>query len=215
MDSFPKTRLSRVGLLMLAGALSLACKERAPTVKSRPSASASAAVPLPNPALQAAASAYRVRVPVGPAFAVYPGKGIGPIRIGATRSTIERHMEAPCEQASETLCRYAVRGVEFHLKDGVVERVHLHRQERPTGEKGADGKPATYGVFNGAIPPDLRFGMVPSAVQEHLKEPKRIEKVEQQTPFNTKELHHYEGMVLEYDQWSNGNLILGGVRIPG
>lgn len=154
-----------------------------------------------------------LRLPSGPRLAIVEG-GVGPIRIGATKQTIERHMEAPCEESTETLCRYVNRGLEFHLKDGVLHRIHVHRFERPAGGMTDAGAPRTFGPFNGAIPPDLRFGMVPWAVQEHLGAPKKIEPVAEGGAFNTKELHFYDGMVLEYDLYRNGKLILGGVRIP-
>jgi hypothetical protein len=138
---------------------------------------------------------------------------VGPIRIGATVATVERHMEAPCEVKTEEVCRYIGRAVEFKLKDGVVQTVHVHRHERPAG-KDAQGETRTYGIFNGGLFPDLMLGMLPWAIQEHLGEPKRVEKVAQKNPHATEELHHYEGMVLEYDRLANGNLVLGGVRIP-
>ena len=34
------------------------------------------------------------------------------------KTLLERLMGAPCEDASETLCRYVSRGVEFKLEDG-------------------------------------------------------------------------------------------------
>lgn len=173
-----------------------------------------AAAPAGSTPRQPPAPAPELRLPSGPRLAIVPGGGVGPIRIGATKQTIERHMEAPCEESTETLCRYVDRGLEFHLKDGVVHRVHVHRFERPAGGQTDAGALRTYGPFNGAIPPDLRLGMVPWAIQEHLGPPKKIEPVADGGAFGTKELHFYDGMVLEYDLYRTGKLILGGVRIP-
>jgi len=75
------------------------------------------------------------------------------------------------------------------------------------------GAPIEYGFFNGAIPPDLRFGMLPKAIQEYLGQPIRAEKVETPNEFNTIERHYYKGMIVEYDLLPNGNPIMGGVVI--
>lgn len=173
--------------------------ESALTAATAPSESASAAVP--NPTFQ---------VPIGPRLAILAGEGIGPIRFGATVATIERLMEAPCDQKTPDKCRYIMQAVEFELKDGVVNRMVLHRHERPAGPD-AQGRPQIYGFFNGAIPPYLGFGMIPSAARELLGPPASVEKVTTPNDFNTVERDTYPGMVLEYDRYTNGNIILGGV----
>jgi hypothetical protein len=145
-------------------------------------------------------------IPVGPPLGIFAGESVGPIYFGATVKTIERHMLKPCEILTESKCRYITRAVEFELKDGVVSAIYVHRHDRPAN-------PGTYGVFNGGIPPDLRFGMYAWAIQEHLGKPKRVEKVLGKNPFNTEERHYYEGLVLDYDRLPNGNLVLGGARV--
>jgi hypothetical protein len=57
--------------------------------------------------------------------------------------------------------------------------------------------------------PDLYFGMQPNALQEHLGAPQKIEKISPMGPDGFSERHVYDGMTLEYDLWSNGNLVLG------
>jgi hypothetical protein len=68
-----------------------------------------------------------------------------------------------------------------------------------------------YGFFNGGIPPYLGLGMVPAALTKELGPPQTAEKVTTPNDFNTVERDTYPGMVLEYDRYTNGNIILGGV----
>ena len=150
---------------------------------------------------------------MGPRFAILPGKGIGPLRIGATVATIERHMQAKCEELSRDRCRYFTQAVEFELVDGVTRSIFIHRVDRKAGGVAADGTPRVYGVFNGVILPDLMLGMTPEAIQEHLGQPKRREKAPA-NPHGTEEVHHYDGLLLEYDRIpETGLLALGGVKI--
>ena len=151
-------------------------------------------------------------MPSGPVLAMLAGQGVGSIRIGATIATIERHMGLPCDVKTETLCRYVARAVEFELENGVTRRIRVHRRGRSAG-KDPNGAALEYGFFNGAIPPDLRFGMLPTAIQEYLGQPKRTEKVETPNDFNTVERHYYDGLAVEYDLLPNGNPIMGGVVI--
>jgi hypothetical protein len=148
----------------------------------------------------------------GPMLAIFAGQGVGPIRLGATVPTIQRHMALPCEVKTPTHCRYIARGVEFELENGATKRVLVHRAGRAAG-KDTTGVEREYGFFNGAVPPDVRLGMTPQAVQEHLGPPERVEKIAPLAPNNTAERHHYPGLVAEYDRHTNGNLILGGVVI--
>jgi hypothetical protein len=194
----------------LAGILTtFGCKSPTANRTTAPSASASAApsasalVPDPRTAFQ---------IPVGPRLAILAGQGIGAIRIGATVPTIERLMEAPCEIKTPDKCRYIMQAVEFELKDGVTDRIVIHRHERPAGPD-AQGKPQTYGFFNGGIPPYLGFGMIPSAIIKVLGPPTSVEKVTTPNDFHTVERDTYPGMVLEYDTYTNGNVILGGAII--
>jgi hypothetical protein len=151
-------------------------------------------------------------VPGGPRLAILAGKGVGPIRIGATVATIERLMERKCEALTDQSCKYVSRAVEFELNQGVVVSIRAHRPHRPAGVKSADGQERTYGVFNGLIPPDVQFGMTVPGVEVALGKPRRVEKV-QDPIFGTRELRHYPGMILEYDQLPDAPLVLGGVRI--
>jgi hypothetical protein len=146
----------------------------------------------------------------GPAFPILPGQGIGPIRFGANRQTLERLMGASCEDATETLCRYVSRGVEFKLEGGVTKEIRLSRKGREA-KRAPDGSIIEYGFFNGAIMPDLYFGMHPAAIQEHLGAPQKIEKIQPLGPDGLAERHIHDGLALEYDEWSNGKLVLGAM----
>jgi len=197
----------------IAGFLSFvsltACKSTpASTSGATPSASATAAA---SGSTAPKADVNRtLQLPVGPRLAILAGTGVGPIRFGATVATIERLMEAPCEIKTPDKCRYITRAIEFELKDGVVERMVIHRKDRPAGPD-AQGKPQTYGFFNGGIPPYLGFGMVPAALQKELGPPISSEKIATPNDNDTVERDTYPGMVLEYDRYTNGNVILGGV----
>lgn len=144
----------------------------------------------------------------GPAFPILPGQGIGPIRFGATKETIERLMGAPCEDSTETLCRYVGRAVDFKLTDGAVTEMRISRKGREA-KRGPDGSIIEYGFFNGAFWPDTYFGMHPSAVQDALGEPQKVEPISPMGPDGFSERHVYDGVTLEYDRWSNGQLVLG------
>jgi hypothetical protein len=150
--------------------------------------------------------------PSGPILAILADQGVGPIRIGATPRTIERLMALPCQYKDEKVCRYAARGVEFNLENGVTKSIHVHRAGRPAG-KDAAGNQLEYGFFHGAIPPDLQLGMVPKAIQEHVGPPKSVEKSGASGTADNVEVHVYDGMKIEYDRIPNGNLVMGGVLI--
>lgn len=150
-------------------------------------------------------------MPTGPALAILAGKGVGPIRIGATVATVERHMALKCDLLTPEVCRYFGRAVEFYLQNGVVKAIHVHRAGRTA--KDAKGEEADYGFFNGAIPPDLQFGMIPTAIQEHLGKPKRVEQGGATGEARNAEVHYYDGLTVEYDRIENGNLVMGGVII--
>lgn len=192
-----------VPLPLLCAAALTACDSK-PADSRAPAPSASAA-----PVSPPVRTVQRIRVPTGPRYAVLPGQGVGPIRPGATVATIERHMQAKCEELTAERCRYVDRGIEFHLNDQrVLARMHIHRMGRAAG----DG--ASWGPFHGAIPPDLAFGMLPGAIQEHLGKPKQVKPGADGAHPETVEQHVYDGVVLEYDRLPNGSLVLGGIRIP-
>ncbi len=147
-------------------------------------------------------------------LAIQAGQGVGPIRIGATVATIERLMDKPCDVKTAEVCRYIVRAVEFHLnQEGFTDRIVVHRKDRPAGLD-ASGKPQVYGFFNGGIPPGVGLGMVPKAVLEILGKPVSSERVSEKNPNHTLDRDTYPGgMVLEYDEYTNGKVMLGGVII--
>lgn len=149
-------------------------------------------------------------VPLDPPLGIFPGKGVGAIRFGATTQTIERLMGVPCGEKTERLCRYPAHAVDFHLDEtGVVDEIRIHGDERPL-----PGKPGeTYGMYNGRFLKGAALGMYVQFVIESEGEPSRIEKLEpgQAKPFTTVERHHYENMTLEYDTLENGNVVLAGI----
>jgi hypothetical protein len=144
----------------------------------------------------------------GPALPILPGQGIGPIRFGATKATVERLMGAPCDDATETLCRYVGRAVEFKLEGGAVSEIRISRKGREA-KRTPDGSIVEYGFYSGALLPDLYFGMLPEALQAQLGKPQQIERITPLGADGFAERHSYDGLTLEYDQWSNGNLVLG------
>lgn len=182
--------------------VAVACKskvESKPVTASAPSASAG--VP--------AQSSERRRwpLPSGPVLAVLAGQGVGPIRIGATVATIERHMALPCEVKTPSVCRYLARGVEFRLENGVTKTIYVQRAGRPSDEG------TEFGFFNGAIPPDLQLGMIPKAIQEHLGPPLQVKRSGATGEAFRVETHIYEGLLIEYDRLENGNLVMSGILI--
>ena len=149
-------------------------------------------------------------MPSGPVLAIVAGQGVGPIRFGATQATVERLMERPCDVHDEKVCRYIGAAVEFFFDAaGKVEKIHVHRPGRPARD--AAGNPRPYGMFHGAIPPDLKMLMLPWAIQQYLGKPLRVEPVLDGGPSFTEQRHYYKGMIIEYDRLDNGNLVLGGV----
>jgi len=201
------------GLGSFGLAVSLAaCKSRstaAADASPSSSAPASAAPTVAQPPPTSSA-----QLPEGPVLAIQAGQGIGPIRLGATVATIERLMEAPCDVKTAEVCRYLKRAVEFQLDNsGVAVRIVVHRKDRPAGAD-AHGAQQAYGFFNGGIPPGVGLGMVPKAVLEILGQPQKSERVSTKNDFNTIDRDTYPGgMVLEYDEYSNGKVMLGGVII--
>lgn len=148
----------------------------------------------------------------GQMMLILPGQGIGPIRIGATKETIERLMGVPCDDSTETLCRYVGRAVDFELEGGVTKAIRISRKGREA-KRAPDGSVVEYGFFNGAFLPDYYFGMTPEAMQEVLGKPDRVEAITPMGPDGFSERHHHDGVVLEYDRWSSGRLVLGAATI--
>jgi hypothetical protein len=148
-------------------------------------------------------------IPVGPRLGIVPGKGLGPVRFGATPETVERLLEGKCSIKTPTECRILSHAVDFTFKDGVVEEMRVHGEERPFMDSSTD----TYGIFNGRFLKGAQLGMYAQFVQETLGEPKRVEKFETPPPgrYATVERHYYDDMVLEYDRLKNNNVVLAGV----
>jgi len=211
----PFDSVLRATALILALSLPACSKGSQSATTASSSATATATVPAATPTwVRPARSSWPV--PIGPRFAVVSGVGVGPIRFGATVQTIERLMEAPCDFKTPEVCRYYKQAIDFELENGVVKRFHIHRFDRPAGND-ASGKPRVYGTFNGGIPPDLQFGMLPWAIQEHLGKPARIEKAAGERgasgTYDNVEIHHYDGLILEYDRLGNNQPILGGMIV--
>jgi hypothetical protein len=200
-------RLARITMLLGLGLLLGGCEKGAEGAESdgeaQPGASASANTP---------SRAQAGMLPTGPSFAIEAGKGIGAIRFGATVATIERLMDKRCEVLSENMCRYVTRGVDFHLVNGVLAKVHVQRAGRPAGND-VTGQKLEFGFFNGGIRPDLALGMRPKAMQEYLGPPERVEQVSEPNPQNMVARDHYPGLIIEYDRYKNGNIIWAGAVV--
>jgi hypothetical protein len=205
---------SKAFLLFVITALSVGCTK--PEQRRRSSMEDQIAAAVASGAIEkdAREAAHRQKwtMPSGPMLAIDAGKGVGAIRIGANVNTIERMMQKRCEVLTDEICRYVSRGVDFHLVGGITSWIHVQRAGRPAGVDHM-GEPLEFGFFNGAIPPDVRLGMVPAAVKEYIGPPERIEQVPQPNPASLVARDYYPGMVIEYDRYTNGKIILGGVRI--
>lgn len=215
-----------VATLALAGAAS-GCKPR-PTKPSSTTplaqgssgaiSSPSAELSRPKHIPKDVADQLVFRVLVGPQLLIQPGKGLGPVRFGATKETIERLMESkPTEVVNTnalTVLRYQSHAVEFTLQDGAVVKMHVHGNEREYTPGKGKGVENVYGIFNGAFANGGKLGMYSEYAKQG--EPKRTETV---VPgrYPTVEKHFYDDMVLEYDKLDNGNIVLAGVVLtkPG
>jgi len=223
----PKIALShRLGGIALF-ALACACQRTksepdatastASSVSAKPTASAAASakpqkpelVPLPGGTVAAlkGVKPHVYQVPLPPTLGIFPGKGVGAIRFGATVETIERLMSNKCEERTETLCGYTARAIDFHLDGGVVDEIRIHGDER----RHSDNPEDTYGIFNGRFEGGAALGMYAQFVQESLGKPSKVEKVESNGRFPTVERHYYDKFVLEYDTLENKNVVLAGV----
>lgn len=191
---------------MLCMIFGVGCERSAP-----PESTATSAAPIVSAAPPKAEPPRRL-IPQGPMMEIMPGKGVGPIRFGATFATVERLMELPCETRTETQCAYPNRGVVLEFEKGVVATIDVFRGGRALPN--AKGPDDVYNYFNGAIYPDILPGMIPDAVQEALGKPERVEKLEGPNPTNTMERHFYDGAILDYDLNSaNQKLMLGRIRL--
>lgn len=149
-------------------------------------------------------------IPVGPKLMALPGRGLGPVRFGASLSTIERLIGATCTTKSETLCRYAPHAVEFLLEDGKLAEIRIQGDERPF--PGGGGTPDnTYGIFNGVLPPKVELGMYQHVVEEQIGAPLKTEQLDPPQGNTVLRLTYANNTVLEYDKLSNGNTVLAGI----
>jgi hypothetical protein len=184
--------------------------------KSQPTPSPESAAPSAAAAPNASAPPSSTLVPgprvwvmaTGPKLEILPGAGVGPIRIGATVATIERLMDLPCQQKTETMCGYSGRGVEFYLKDGVTVEIRAYRPVRPKLPAGT-----TYGVFNGAMRNGVAFDMLLPAVRELLGPPLKVTPVTDGGEAHTVEVDDYKGMRIEFDRKDNGYIVVGMIDI--
>jgi hypothetical protein len=196
------------GIVVAAAFVAWACtcdkSEPAMTSASAAASGAPVAIAAPSAApLNVQPSSWPV--PTGLRLAILAGKGVGPIRFGATVQTIERLMDLPCEIRTEDACRYIGRAIEFMLKDGVAVEMRLHRVDRSAG----DGR--SYGVFNGRTPEGVAFMMLPTGVEELLGAPQKTEAAKEPGERGTVEVREYPGMRLEFDRLPTGKIVLGGI----
>lgn len=185
-------------------------KAKQETPAQSPSASATAAPQAPT--LPPGRTAEIYSIPVGPKLGIFPGRGIGPVRFGATIKTIERLMGSPCSEKTTASCRYVAQAVDFHLQDGVLVKIQIQGDERPL----ADKPEQTFGIFNGRFPQGAALGMYAAYVTEVLGEPLRKEPAKP-TEAPIQERYFYKDFVLEFDRLKNGNVVLASVVLekPG
>lgn len=178
-------------------------------------ANAPASAPAPGAPRKGPRASPPWRIPVGPKLPILPGKGVGPIRFGAERATIERLIGEPCEEKREeaggvVVCRYSAHASEFVLRGDSLEEIRLHRLGRPFKPEPT----LDFGIYNGMFEAGAAFGMLERGVQEFLGKPKAVRKVEKpeaENPNRTVELHEYDGFTLEYDRLGPERVVLGGV----
>jgi hypothetical protein len=149
-------------------------------------------------------------VPSGPRFAIEAGGGLGPVRFGATVATIERLMDAKCDEITDKFCRYIPAGIEFELSKGVVSGIIIYRHDRAV--TGSPGK--TWGRTRCAIPPDITPRVIQTYVHSTLGKPQSSEEVTVANPNRTAIRETYPGLVIEYDRGEyTQELIVGSIRI--
>lgn len=185
-----------------------ACKPKSKPQALQPQSSTAPAPSSVAPV--ASAIPTRMVVPKGPAFAIEAGSGLGPVRFGATVATIERLMEAKCDELTEAYCRYVDAGIEYELSKGVVSGIVVYRHDRPVA--GSPGK--LWGRTRCAIVPDITPRVLLSYVRSVLGKPTASESVTTDNPNRTVLKETYPGLVLEYDRGERtGDLIVGSIRV--
>lgn len=145
---------------------------------------------------------------VGPELVVVPGVGLSAIRFGATFDTLERQMTAKCEVRTETRCTFVDQAVDFTMKDGVVVGMKVNRRGRAV--PGIPGR--LFGFFKGFAPPQVQLGLHRHIVHEELG--LKLERSEDvKGPDGLVAREYYPGLVIEYDQLPNGNVVAGAFEV--
>jgi hypothetical protein len=192
-----------------AAASTSASAESSVPAGSAPTKTASTATPVPTTRLKPPV----FHIPVGPAFGVEPGVGMGPIRFGATVATVERLMDQPCVERTKDACYYPNHALDFLFEDGVLARIHIHGEERPFKN---DGSGYTYGIFNGKLLNGVELGMYREYVEQLMGPPPKGHDVKLGTAprgFQTVYVGEYPGITMEYDKLKNGNVVLAGMAL--
>lgn len=200
--------------LALAASMLSGCQQCSPTEREQPAAqvtakAAASAAPARSTAPPAKPAPLGERVPVGPKQIVLPGHGITAIRFGATVETIERHMQAPCDEKTETRCLYIKQAIDFTLDKGVLMRAKVHLRDRLV-----PGHPdKAFGTFYGGMQPDILLGLHRHIVHEEFGEPERSEQVGSGKNLGLVARDFYPGVILEYDKIENGNTVLAAMEV--
>lgn len=148
-------------------------------------------------------------MPAGPAFAIEPGVGFGPVRFGATVATIERLMAGKCEELTDQYCRFVSAGIQYDLTNGVVSGMAVHRHDRLV-----DGTDKVWGQTRCAIAPDITPRVIQSYVHSLLGKPESSEEVALPNANRTALREVYPGVIFEYDRGEFTNeLIVGSIRV--
>ncbi len=201
------------------GALALlsiiACSRSKEAPKESPAAALSGPITPAAPSTRAVADRLATApawpVPYGPFLQILPGKGVGPIRFGATVATIERLMGEPCQYKTDNSCRYVNHAVEFFLEDGALVEIRAYRP----GRRASDPPMATYGAYNGNLRQGrgVAFGMLPWAVRDALGKPLKTDTIADGGPTHTVQSDEFPGLRVEYDRIENGNLVVGEIVV--
>jgi len=212
--AWPRSGAFTVLFLMLTCQLT-GCKK--PVEKSGPEPVARA-TPAPSAVPSASSASPQAhfpevkghRLPVEPILIIEPGKGANAIRFGTNLKNLERHMLGPCDIKTETRCVYIKAAAEFTLTDGVVSGMKFHRRDRKVSEPKAGGE-LYFGSFNGGMRPDVRLGLFQHVAIKEYGEPLKKEPLA--GPDGQVERHVYDGVIFEYDQLENKNIVLSGIEV--
>ncbi len=183
------------GLLVAGCALwAVACQRK---VEEKPTPTATASAPATVP--QASPSDAVPPLMRNAAFPVLPGRGVGPVRLGATLATIERLMGQPCGQKDDGACRYLQYGLEFRLENGVTTSIVMHPLDTPANVTDMYGK-STWSHFRGMAPGRVSLGLVPDAVIEGLGKPLQQQPIEPPSAEGYVLTMQYDGLVIDFSR---------------